>query len=160
VAGAVAVAVALAKSQPLVHLTSGACCDGASGEYTAMVAGNLLNKGRISLRVTEIEVPAWVEARTDSRGPASDEPADVRGARRFRPFELGGGEHRWVALVSRLPRCGGRMTGGLRLLDRVRIRFELLGLHRSGWVDVTTGAGEALALAPGRRCVELAPVEP
>jgi hypothetical protein len=124
-----------------------------------MIGGSLLNKGRISVRVTEIEVPTWIEARTDSRAPRSDEPADLRGARRFRPFELAGGEHRWVTLVSRLPRCGGTASGSLRLLDRVRVRFELFGLPRSGWVDVTTGAGEALALATARRCVELAPVD-
>jgi hypothetical protein len=153
------VGIALATSQPLVHLVSGSCCSGPGGDAAPMVGGNLLNKGRLSVRVTDIEVPTWIEARMSRRAPESDDPNEFRGAERFRSFELGGGEHRWVTLLSRVPECGPNARGGRQLLERVRVRFELLGLARSGWVDVTTGAGEALAFAPAERCAELSPVE-
>lgn len=136
-AAGVALGVIAIHYQPLYVPFYGSCCSGsfagpAERGQRAFVAGEVRNRGRYTIRVTGIDAPAGVEVRV---GPLERYgPGGMADGRPFRPFDLGPGEWRPIALVATRPYCPSRQATeeqNFAPVTDVRVHLRVLGMPKT-----------------------------
>ena len=153
-AGFLAAGASVLWSSPLAHSVTTWCCAGQPEDGTTpMIGGELVNDGRLTVRVTGVEVPPWIEVRIDLVESGEAE-VDIRGARPFAPFTLPPGQERWLTFLAEREQCE-RRDGFARPFERATIRFEILGIGREQSLSVASPEGERLALFETDGCTTL-----
>jgi hypothetical protein len=138
--------VASARYSPLTDANGLLCCSGSDAATSPrFLSTGLLNDGRFSIRVVDIDAPSGTEIRTH-------DGAMTAGGTPFRPFELDPGQEQWVSVVARKPACRRRPVRAVEIRE-VTVHWRLFGIPRT--TRVALDFDDQVALRVAEHCAHV-----